>query len=222
MGKYKYYTRNARYKVSRSVYLGATPAERERSPKTKNLPPKTSQRKSQKTKQTPPMVRERKIEKNRQKQIERNRERQTEKNRLEQIIKRDRKKRIEREKNKKEQIKRNREKYEQSKKQREKLKRIENIPSEFEVPYEFKTPYEFKGIHLTYEIAERILVQYTGSPYRTISDWAENLKSYHQKFGGLQPKRNLLNIAFIALIRLRKKGYASKDSTDKWKILSLK
>ena len=61
MGKNKYYTRNASYKVSRSVYLGATPAEREGSPKTKNLSPKTSQRKSRKTKQTPPTVRKRKV-----------------------------------------------------------------------------------------------------------------------------------------------------------------
>ena len=149
------------------------------------------------------MYRGPKIEIKRKKQIEKNKERQIKKNREKQIERdKERQKRIE--------------------KHREKQKQIENIPSEFKIPYDFKTPYEFKGINLTYEIAERILVQYTGSPYRTLSDWAKNVKSYHQKFGGLQPKRNLLNIAFIALIRLQKKGYASKDSIGNWKILPVK
>ena len=138
-------------------------------------------------------------------------------------IKIKRKKRIERntnrniERNREKQIETNREKRIES--DRKKQKQIENISREFNIPYEFKTPYEFKGISLTYEIAERILVQYIGSPYCTISDWAENVKSYHEQFGGLQPKRNLLNIAFIALVRLQKKDYASKDSIGRWRIL---
>ena len=162
--------------------------------------------------------REQQVEKSKSKRIERKRSKQTKISKSEQI-----------KKNRLKQIKRNRKQQRRTKKnrleqiiERDRKKRIENILYEFKIPYEFKTPYEFKGINLTYEIAERILVQYTGSPYLTIPAWAASVKSYHQKLGGLQPNRNLLNIVFIALNRLGKKGYASKDSTDRWKILPLK
>ena len=54
------YTKNSSSRLNRTQAIGAQRAKRERSPKTKHLPPKTSLRKSRKTKQIPPSVRERK------------------------------------------------------------------------------------------------------------------------------------------------------------------
>ena len=117
------------------------------------------------------------------------------------------------------------------------LQNLANHKSPFYQPKEKKTKapdtartskgkYEFEGRPLTPDIVETILFRRSeqeASPYFTIREWAEYVRTYHEERGGLSMQGNLANIVGTSLISLQRRGRARQKSSNRhpsgiWKI----
>ena len=86
--------------------------------------------------------------------------------------------------------------------------------------------YEFEGKPLTSDIVGTILFRRSeqeASPYFTIREWAEYVRTYHEERGGLSMQGNLANIVGTSLISLQRRGCARQKSSNRhpsgiWKI----
>ncbi|MYC77468.1 YHYH domain-containing protein [Candidatus Poribacteria bacterium] len=89
-----------------------------------------------------------------------------------------------------------------------------------------KEKYQFEGKPLTSDIVENILFRCSereDSPYFTIREWSEYVRTYHEERGGLPMRGNLPNIVGTSLISLNRKGrarqkFSPRNSSGVWKI----
>lgn len=89
-----------------------------------------------------------------------------------------------------------------------------------------KEKYEFEGKPLTSDIVENILFRCSereDSPYFTIREWSEYVRTYHEQRGGLPMRGHLPNIVGTSLISLNRKGrarqkFSPRNSSGVWKI----